>query len=130
MKPRGDRFCLFAGCHNRLFRTWPYCHDHIESQYGVVVQKSRISQAGYGVFAVRDFAAGEKILEYTGDRLSKQELDQRYGDSLGVYVLQVTKDIYIDASSVRSGVARFVNDARGQERNRIADFWFIREEPG
>jgi len=44
----------------------------------VVVRRSRIQ--GRGVFATRRIAEGERIIEYTGERLTHDEADERCSD--------------------------------------------------
>lgn len=125
MKLRDNRFCCFYGCRNRLFKVWPFCQQHMRQRCGVQVQKSRISKAGYGVFATRPFKQGEKILEYYGENLTKEQFDKRYGNELGTYVLQVNKNLYIDASGFQSSVAKFVNDPKnsGKKANCRFSVW-------
>ena len=72
-----------------------------------------------GLYAARAYKRGEKILEYTGELLSKEEYDQRYGAELGRYVLEISKQRYIDArDAAASGPARYVNDCRPGDKTR------------
>ncbi len=78
-------------------------------------------QAGMGLYAARKYRRGEKIMEYTGELLSREEYDARYGEQLGRYVLEISKQRYIDArDAAKSGPARYVNDCRRADKNRGA----------
>jgi SET domain-containing protein len=74
----------------------------------VRVRRSRIQ--GRGVFATRDIAEGERIIEYLGTRISSQEADARYPDDdtsrrHHTFLFAVDDEVVVDAS--RGG-----NDAR------------------
>lgn len=60
--------------------------------------------AGYGLFAGEPIKKGEFIIEYTGDRISTQEADERGGE----YLFEVTKKLTIDARD-RKHTARYLN---------------------
>lgn len=68
---------------------------------------------GLGLFASRAYKRGERIVEYRGELLTKEQYDARYADKLGKYVLQLSADKYLDARDpLTSGPARYVNDCR------------------
>ena len=62
------------------------------------------SSAGLGLFAGEDIATDQLITEYTGDRISHAEADERGGR----YLFAVTDDIIIDGSD-RKNTARYIN---------------------
>jgi uncharacterized protein len=74
------------------------------------VGKSAI--AGRGVFATRRIRKGTRILEYTGERISPQEADERYDDDAmdvhHTFLFIVDDDTIVDAA-VRGNAARFIN---------------------
>jgi len=76
----------------------------------VVVRRSAIH--GRGVFAVDAIARGERILEYTGERISHEEADRRYGEihenSSHTMLFAANDEIVIDATK-RGGPARWIN---------------------
>jgi SET domain-containing protein len=76
----------------------------------VVVRRSPIH--GRGVFAARRIAKGERILEYTGERISHAEADRRYADlhenSAHTMLFAATDELVIDATR-RGGPARWIN---------------------
>lgn len=122
-----------AKCTRNTTVTHPYCWQHEIKEEHLRVKPSTIPHAGKGLFAQdvikpkpKDankvvFKKGEKIADYGGEVLTKQQLDKRYpGDSLAVYGLQINKNRYIDARSTKAGVARYANDPRGSGKSANA----------
>lgn len=69
---------------------------------------------GAGVFALRRIRKGTVVVEYLGDRVSHEEVDERYADKLDsdshTFLFTVNSKIVIDAG--RNGnEARFINHA-------------------
>jgi SET domain-containing protein len=78
-----------------------------------VVEVRRSSIQGRGVFALVDFARGDRIIEYLGERLSSQAANERYSDDDAVdhhhtFLFTVNDDIVIDARR-QGNAARFIN---------------------
>jgi SET domain-containing protein len=77
----------------------------------IAVRRSRIQ--GRGVFATRDIAEGERIVEYVGERMSHDEADAACPDDESAerhhtFLFAVDDDVVIDGS--RNGNdARFIN---------------------
>lgn len=67
---------------------------------------------GRGAFAVRPIAAGTRLVEYTGERLTPAESDARYPDVPGerhhTYLFAIDDDVVIDAA-VGGNAARWIN---------------------
>jgi SET domain-containing protein len=67
---------------------------------------------GRGVFALTPIARGERIMEYTGERMSHAEADRRYGNahdgSAHTMLMAVDDKVVIDATR-RGGSARWIN---------------------
>jgi len=67
---------------------------------------------GLGGFAIRWIRAGERIVEYVGERISHEEADARYDDEAGerhhTFLFTVDDDTVIDAA-VDGNEARFIN---------------------
>ena len=77
-----------------------------------VVRRSPIH--GRGVFAARYIRKGTKIVEYTGERISNREADQRYDDSKmkrhHTFLFTLDKKTVVDgAISAGGGDARYIN---------------------
>ena len=83
------------------------------------VKQSLIPNAGKGLFAYdRESPNGnsivyrpdEKIIEYLGERINKDELNRRYGDDKNTapYGLKINNNLFID-SATRRGIASLAN---------------------
>jgi SET domain-containing protein len=74
------------------------------------IRSSRIH--GRGAFALRRIAAGTRIVEYTGERITHAEADARYDDAAmahhHTYLMVVNRKTVIDAA-VGGGEARIIN---------------------
>jgi len=74
------------------------------------IRSSRIH--GRGAFAIRRIAAGTRIVEYTGERITHAEADARYDDAAmeqhHTYLMVVNRRTVIDAA-VGGGDARIIN---------------------
>jgi len=80
--------------------------EHVEyDDYRPKVTAKR-SSAGLGLYAAESISPNQLIIEYTGDRLTDEEANQRGG----MYLFSVTDDITIDGSD-RSNTARYINHA-------------------
>jgi uncharacterized protein len=75
-----------------------------------VIRRSRIQ--GRGAFATRPIRKGERIIEYTGERISWAEADRRYDDESmprhHTFLFTVTNRTCVDAA-VGGNDARFIN---------------------
>lgn len=90
---------------------------------GLRVKKSFIPDAGFGLFATRDFLKNEYITHYEGDLISRQEALARRsrGEDSHIKCLHLMGDC-IDGIKGNSAVkgcggASLVNDARSQKGN-------------
>ena len=74
------------------------------------VRTSRLH--GSGAFAVAPIPAKTKIVEYIGERLNDQQVEERYGterlDNPHTFLFWVRDDLYVDAA-VGGNDARFIN---------------------
>jgi len=72
------------------------------------VRRSNIH--GRGVFALGRIGKGERIIEYTGERITHGEADRRYpaDDSSHTMLFIVDDEIVIDATR-KGGTARWIN---------------------
>lgn len=89
----------------------------------MVVRKSGIEQAGMGLYAARDFAKEDRIVEYSGEKLTTAQYNKRYDkDSMGAYGIQLTDEIVLDARKTTSGVARYACDYHGSGKRPNAEY--------
>jgi SET domain-containing protein len=77
----------------------------------IVTRRSKVQ--GRGVFATRDVAEGERIVEYTGARISSDQADAQFPDDEGVrrhhtFLFAVDDEVVIDGS-IGGNDARFIN---------------------
>jgi hypothetical protein len=74
------------------------------------IRKSPIQ--GRGAFAKRRIRAGQKIVEYTGEKISNDEADKRYDEEKmprhHTFLFTLDDDYCIDGN-VRSNIARLIN---------------------
>jgi SET domain-containing protein len=67
---------------------------------------------GRGAFATRAIAAGTRLIEYAGERLTPEQADARYPDVIGerhhTFLFAIDDDVIIDAA-VGGNDARFIN---------------------
>lgn len=101
-------------CSRTTCITGPYCWQHTAKIEGVIVDKSRIPNAGNGLFALRNFAKGEFVSCYGGHEYkTKDELRAKYPGSRKSGYGRSFGKIYADARETNSGNARYINDRSG-----------------
>lgn len=114
-------------CRLRTCYTLPYCHIHSKSIAHVTIAESTVPDSGYGLFAwnpkagtANVFDVGDVIIPYDGEIITKQQLDQRYGDDeIAPYALEREKTDppdFIDAACER-GLGAFANHKPESEAN-------------
>src|SRR5688500_1631927 len=74
------------------------------------IRRSRIQ--GRGAFATRRIRKGERIIEYTGERITNAEADKRYDDDRmrrhHTYLFTLTQRTVVDGG-VGGNASRFIN---------------------
>ncbi|GAC1695727.1 MAG: SET domain-containing protein-lysine N-methyltransferase [Gemmatimonadaceae bacterium] len=87
-----------------------------------VIRRSPI--AGRGAFATRRIRRGERIIEYTGQRLSWAQADRRYPDDATVdhhtFLFAIDDDIVVDAAR-QGNAARFINHSCAPNCDAVID---------
>jgi hypothetical protein len=86
------------------------CWQHLLSMKHLRIKKSLIHNAGKGLFAVDKtkgdneiiFRKGDKILEYKGDIIDNEELNERYDVNTAPYCVQINENEYVDSACSRS----------------------------
>ena len=66
--------------------------------------RTKKSQSGLGLFALRNFKKGEMIIEYTGEKITEAEANRRGGK----YLFELNDNWTIDGKG-RSNLARYIN---------------------
>ena len=94
-----------------------YCWTHLRQLAQLRIKASGVPLAGMGLFATRDFAAGEHLADYTGDYLIPHR------DNVGgPYALQIKRSLLIDAARTNTAAGRWANDPRGSAHDPNASF--------
>ena len=103
-------------CRNRTCRG-KLCWQHLKRDSGLRVKQSQISAAGMGLWTTRRFKPNEKIGNYTGERITKQQMLARYpNNKRGEYVLCPNNGYCIDGKKTNSSSIRFANDSKGNSQ--------------
>lgn len=81
----------------------------------LVVRKSRIKNAGRGLFTTSRIRKGDQVVEYIGQKLTWKQCLKKYKGKLEklTYVFAVNDDNCIDAYLYPEALASFANDANG-----------------
>lgn len=108
-------------CKRMVVMGTPWCWSHLLSERDLRIAKSRIQDAGLGLFASTSreikepnrikenlmFKVKDKIVEYTGELITKEQQQERYGSKTASYALGSSKGV-LDSACER-GVASFAN---------------------
>lgn len=88
-----------------------FCDHHSDTLLGMVVKKSTIPNAGYGLFATRAFKKEEIIDLYEGRVIkSKREGDELEKKNLATYFMESRNGDIIDSIETDSCYCRFANE--------------------
>ena len=82
----------------------------------VVVKTSRLPGAGLGLFAVRAFAVGDLVCEYTGTVLDSaaRNLEDKS------YLMRLGEGVFVDARTHYEVHARYINDCRDKRVHNVS----------
>ena len=91
------------------------CWHHTKRDDNLRVKDSGIPGAGLGLFADREpIKRGARVTTYTGQDLTRAQVQRRYKGERGEYVLCRSKNSCRDSRRTdEPGLGRWVNDARG-----------------
>lgn len=101
-----------APCGNRTCRGTK-CWIHTKTQEGLRIRTSQVPNGGFGLYTTRRFPAGAKIADYTGEKMTRAQVGQKYGMRRGDYVVCRNDRECFDGAQTNSSFARYANDARG-----------------
>ena len=106
-------------CARRTCKIADVCWQHLRSDYHLQVKQSGIPGAGLGLFTTQDIKVPrggqpKRIIQYSREnqymhRMTKAEIDERYGNGIGVYVWCKNDRECYDAKSTMSTNARRAN---------------------
>ena len=94
-----------ARCTRRTCEYPEMCWQHFQKEHHLKIAKSGIRDADKGLFTMQNIKPNTRIVEYTGE--IKHEPDTR-----GPYVVEVTRDKFVDARSTQSKIGRYANMCR------------------
>lgn len=83
--------------------------EQLEKQ--LVIKRSRLANAGKGLFTKKFIPKGTRIVEYKGRIRTWKEIKEQPG--FNGYVFYITRNHVIDAKRTTSARARYANDAKG-----------------
>jgi uncharacterized protein len=83
----------------------------------LIVKKSKLPEAGNGLFTTIDIPKGKRITEYKG-RLQRWT-DVKDQDGFNGYLLRVHRSWAINALKSLKTFGRYANDANGISRNKV-----------
>ncbi len=79
---------------------------------------------GLGAFATERIPEGTRLIEYTGERLTPQQADERYPDDDATrhhtYLFAIDDDVVVDAA-VNGNEARFINHSCDPNCDAVID---------
>jgi uncharacterized protein len=75
------------------------------------IKKSKLPNAGKGLFTKKEIGKGIRIIEYKG-KLRKWK-DIKHEDGYNGYLMYITRNAVIDALPATTTLGRYANDARG-----------------
>ncbi len=127
-----------------------YCWQHLQkpfyetsasenpSHIGLKIAKSSIPNAGFGVFAARDFEYGEYIMSFMFRKSSLREIRERYDytndqgvhqEGIAPYTFKIggIPDTYGDAACVRNAPS-IVNDKKSRSAANVIFKTFINKD--
>lgn len=97
-------------CNNRAFAQLA-ARTKKGGAFDVGVEVVKTDQRGFGIRACRSFAAGQIIMEYTGEIISEGECQRRmredYKDKACYYLMELERNLVIDGT--KGSMARFIN---------------------
>jgi hypothetical protein len=100
-------------CRKRTAHTQK-CWIHLAKQNNLRIKPSNIPNAGKVLFTWKKPIPRDTLIsKYTGRKISKKELDKKYGDGRADYAVCNKRGRCVDATYTMDAAARFVNDSRG-----------------
>jgi uncharacterized protein len=78
------------------------------------IKRSKLPQAGKGLFTKREISKGTRIVEYKGRK--RKWKDVKHLDGHNGYLMYITRNAVIDALPATKTLGRYANDAQGLSR--------------
>jgi len=77
----------------------------------LVIKKSKLPNAGKGLFTKKDIPKDKRIVEYKG--ILRRWTDVKHLDGHNGYLMYITRNAVIDAQPAINTLGRYANDANG-----------------
>ena len=110
----GER-CRLRSARGRL------CWHHALRDLNLRVKTSNVKAAGLGLYSGKKAIKKGTAIEYSGEQLTRAQIDRRYGDETAQYTLCRSNTHCRDARRTdEPGYARWINDSRSTtHRNNV-----------
>jgi hypothetical protein len=82
----------------------------------LIVKKSKLPNAGKGLFTTKAIKKGQKVIEYKGEIINWKEYGKRVKENKDGYLFWINNERCIDAFPTPQYKARYANDAAGLSR--------------
>ncbi len=79
----------------------------------LIVKKSRLPNAGKGLFTTKPIKKGSKVIEYRGEVINWKEYERRVAKDEDGYLFHFNNNYCLDAFNTPQYKARYANDAEG-----------------
>ena len=79
----------------------------------LIVKKSKLPNAGKGLFTTKAIKSGSKVIEYKGEIITWKQYKVRVDNNEDGYLFFISKALCIDAFPTPQFKARYANDAEG-----------------
>ena len=90
------------------------CWQHALKQDNLRVKPSNVKAAGLGLYSGKKAIRKGTSIKYSGEQLTRAQIDRRYGDKTAQYTLCRSAKSCLDARRTdEPGMARWINDSRG-----------------
>lgn len=103
-------------CQNRQFLN--------KNDFELEIRKT--NDRGYGLFSLEPIVKGTLLIEYIGEVINKQMLDERledFEDETNHYIFSLKDNLYIDAR-LKGNEARYINHSC--QPNTRTDIWYVK----
>jgi hypothetical protein len=117
-------------CKRKVCIGLPYCFTHLTQCLHLKIKQSNlVNNAGKGLFAWDTnknqdevvFKRGNLICEYGGEFITREELDERYGEKTAPYGIEINRNLCQDGACKR-GIGVIANTANTKRENN-AEFY-------
>jgi SET domain-containing protein len=99
-------------CSRNTCKYAKHCWQHTNSSKKLKIADSHIEEAGVGLYTLKPIRKGRIITPYGGELMASDEFELDPSE----YAVHITKHLVLDGRSTQSGLGRYVNDCRTEDR--------------